>query len=188
MSIARAIARRDDRVPSWLAASPELARTALSVGGTRATQAEFFLTDVTHQVYAGDTLLHVAAAACAIDVARRLIDAGADVRARNRRGAEPLHYAADGGPSHPTWDPPGQAAMVTLLITAAPIRTRWTRAVSRRFIGRCGRGAPARCGRCSRAGRTGACETRTGRRRSRSREERPAAGGAGKKSQSESRR
>jgi ankyrin repeat protein len=71
-----------------------------------------------HYVYAGDTLLHVAAAAYASDVARILLDAGADVGARNRRGAEPLHYAADGNPSAHSWDPEAQAGIVSLLIEA----------------------------------------------------------------------
>ncbi len=47
---------------------------------------------------AGDTALHIAAAAYRTDLAQRLVAAGADVRARNRRGAEPLHYAATGAP------------------------------------------------------------------------------------------
>jgi hypothetical protein len=29
---------------------------------------------------------------------------GASVRARNRRGAEPLHYAADGNPGSAGWN------------------------------------------------------------------------------------
>jgi ankyrin repeat protein len=49
-------------------------------------------------VYAGDTALHIAAAAHQVALVRKLIAHGADVRARNRRGAEPLHYAANGGP------------------------------------------------------------------------------------------
>ena len=37
-------------------------------------------------------------------MARKLMAMGADVRARNRRGAEPLHYAADGSPGSRTWN------------------------------------------------------------------------------------
>jgi ankyrin repeat protein len=47
-----------------------------------------------------------------------LVAAGAAVRARNRRGAEPLHYAADGGPGSPVWNPTAQTATVALLIDA----------------------------------------------------------------------
>jgi ankyrin repeat protein len=40
------------------------------------------------------------------------------VRARNRRGAEPLHAAAVGSPVSPAWNPPAQAATIALLIEA----------------------------------------------------------------------
>ena len=43
---------------------------------------------------------------------------GGDVRARNRRGAEPLHYAADGAPGSRAWNPPAQAATIASLIQA----------------------------------------------------------------------
>ena len=71
-----------------------------------------------HYVYGGDTALHVAAAAHHPAIARALIAAGADVHARNRRGAQPLHYASDGNPAAPAWDSRAQAATVTLLIDA----------------------------------------------------------------------
>src|SRR5215831_12373348 len=46
------------------------------------------------------------------EIARKLIAMGADVRARNRRGAEPLHYAVDGTPGSRAWNPDAQAATV----------------------------------------------------------------------------
>jgi ankyrin repeat protein len=58
---------------------------------------------------------HVGAA---VSIARHLVSKGALVGARNRRGAEPLHYAADGAPGSPAWDPEAQAAVVALLIGA----------------------------------------------------------------------
>jgi hypothetical protein len=69
-------------------------------------------------VYAGDTALHAAAAAHRPEIVRQLIAMGGDVRARNRRGAEPLHYAADGVPGSRAWNPPAQAATVACLIQA----------------------------------------------------------------------
>lgn len=51
-------------------------------------------------------------------MARALIQNGADVTAVNRRGAQALHYAADGGPGSSTWNPQAQADMVALLIGA----------------------------------------------------------------------
>jgi hypothetical protein len=101
-----------------LQAMPELAAAQLARGGTRATAEEFFLSEIRLQIYKGDTALHVAAAAYDIDFARGLVAAGADVRARNRRGAEPLHAAVTGGPGASTWNPQRQAAMVTYLVEA----------------------------------------------------------------------
>jgi len=37
---------------------------------------------------------------------------------KNRRGAEPLHYAADGAPGSRNWNPQAQAEMITLLISS----------------------------------------------------------------------
>src|SRR5437773_5823549 len=55
----------------------------------------------------------MAAAAFRRPVAERLIAYGADCRARNRRGAEPLHYAADAN----RWDPTAQAETIAYLIS-----------------------------------------------------------------------
>jgi ankyrin repeat protein len=51
-------------------------------------------------------------------MARLLLSLGADVSARNRRGAQPLHYAVDGGPGSPSWDPVAQVDTVTCLLEA----------------------------------------------------------------------
>ncbi len=101
-----------------LASTPALATAQVAVGTSRASSGEFFLEGCAAYVYAGHTALHVAAAAYEIDVARALVAAGADLRARNRRGAEPLHEAVNGEPGSPRWDPPRQAAMVAYLIEA----------------------------------------------------------------------
>jgi Ankyrin repeats (many copies) len=114
-----AIASADDAaVPGLLAAAPALARAALQEGATRAAASGHFLGAIGHYVYAGDIALHVAAAAHRPDVARRLIALGADSGARNRRGATPLHYAADGRPGVSGWDPSAQAATIACLIGA----------------------------------------------------------------------
>src|SRR5262245_53848219 len=59
---------------------------------------EFFLAERLAQVYEGDTALHVAAFCYDPAMARELVTRGADIRARNRRGAEPLHAAVMGVP------------------------------------------------------------------------------------------
>jgi hypothetical protein len=101
-----------------LAASPQLSRQRFAEGATRQAAKANFLNEVGHYIYAGDTALHIAAAAYREDMLAALIANGADVRARNRRGAEPLHYAADGGPGSPTWNPRAQAATIARLIAA----------------------------------------------------------------------
>jgi hypothetical protein len=114
-----AIVGRDDRaVGQLLAESPELARERVTVGATRAAAPEHFIAEIAHYIYAGDTALHVAAAAHAADLVSALVAAGADVGAVNRRGAQPLHYAVDGGPNSPLWDPAAQAETIRLLIAA----------------------------------------------------------------------
>jgi ankyrin repeat protein len=102
-----------DQVSRRLAASPALATTASDVGATRQESSTFFFTDIAHYLYAGDTALHMAAAAFRPGVAELLVAHGADCRAKNRRGAEPLHYAADAN----RWDPAPQAEMITYLMS-----------------------------------------------------------------------
>jgi ankyrin repeat protein len=102
-----------DRVSRRLSAAPALATTASPVGATRQQATDFFFTAISHYVYAGDTALHIAAAACSRPMAELLMTHGADCRARNRRGAEPLHYAADGG----RCEPRAQAGVIEYLIS-----------------------------------------------------------------------
>ncbi len=119
MSLMRAIDADDrDRAAQLLAASPALARAAIGAGATRQTPVTYFLELIRRQVYAGDTALHVAAAASWTEFAETLVAAGADLRARNRRGAEPLHSAAVGSPGMKRWNPRAQAAMIAWLIDA----------------------------------------------------------------------
>lgn len=105
-------------VSGLLAASPELAQTCLAQGATRDRAADFFIDAINHYLYAGDTALHAAAAAHHEAITRKLLASGADVRAKNRRGAQPIHYAADGVPGSRAWDPAGQGATVAALIAA----------------------------------------------------------------------
>jgi ankyrin repeat protein len=79
---------------------------------------EYFSIELHHQLYAGDTALHLAAAAHDPVTVRDLLAGGADVSARNRRGAQPLHYAVDGGPGSPRWNPDAQRATISALLAA----------------------------------------------------------------------
>ena len=102
-----------DRVSRRLAVSPALATTPSDVGATRREASTFFFAEIAHYLYAGDTALHMAAAAFRRPVAELLIAYGADCRARNRRGAQPLHYAADAN----RWNPTAQAETIEYLIS-----------------------------------------------------------------------
>lgn len=101
-----------------LVADDAAAVTALldgTPGLVRQTLAEErFVTAIVHQVYAGDTLLHVAAAGFRAAMVETLLAAGADIHARNRRGATALHYAAD--TNHD--DDQAQAATIAVLLKA----------------------------------------------------------------------
>jgi ankyrin repeat protein len=101
-----------------LDASPHLTRERTTRGATRRTAKQNFFDRIKHYISEGDTALHVAAAAKQTRIAKELIARGADVRAKNRRGAEPLHYAVDGGPGSPVWNPNEQIAIIAELIRA----------------------------------------------------------------------
>jgi Ankyrin repeats (3 copies)/Ankyrin repeat len=102
-----------DEVSRRLARSRALATTSSGVGATRQGASTFFYADIAHYLYTGDTALHMAAAAFRRRVAELLIEHGANCRAKNRRGAEPLHYAADGN----RWDPTPQAETIEFLVS-----------------------------------------------------------------------
>jgi ankyrin repeat protein len=84
----------------------------MAVEATRHAVDEYFLDEICHHLYRGDTALHIAAAAYEAGIVRELVNAGAITRAANRRGAEPLHYAVDEIPGSPRWDPVAQQEIV----------------------------------------------------------------------------
>ncbi len=97
---------------------------ALAMGGLEGE--ERYEPTLTHWFYKGDTVLHVAAAGYRVEIARMLMEAGADVAsAKNRRCSQPLHYAADGHQESPSWNPARQVAMLQLLLEAgAPMNAQ----------------------------------------------------------------
>jgi ankyrin repeat protein len=119
MELVKAIAAGDTAAAHQLiAASPALASACFEKGATRQDAKPYYLDEIGHYVFAGDTALHVTAASYRCDLARKLIAAGANVHARNRRGAQPLHAAAVGVPGSRTWNPRAQVAIITHLIAA----------------------------------------------------------------------
>jgi ankyrin repeat protein len=119
MALVRAIAGGETAAAlRLLAASPVLASARFGKGATRQDPKTYYLDAIGHYVYAGETALHVAAAAYQPEIVHKLIGMGSDFRAKNRRGAEPLHAAAVGMPGAPTWNPQAQAATIACLIAA----------------------------------------------------------------------
>jgi ankyrin repeat protein len=108
-----AIATSDHRTAlDLLDATPSLVTAAV------ARRDEFFLAERLAQVYEGDTALHAAAFSYDAVMARDMLTRGADVRARNRRCAEPLHAAVIGVPGSAHWNPTRQQAVIRYLIEA----------------------------------------------------------------------
>jgi hypothetical protein len=108
-----AIANLDHKAAvDLLSATPSLATASL------ARPDEFFLAERLAQLCEGDTALHAAGFSYDPDMARDLITRGADIRARNRRGAEPLHAAVIGDPGSASWNPACQRNVILYLIEA----------------------------------------------------------------------
>jgi ankyrin repeat protein len=119
MRLLQLIAAGDEtRAAELLAAWPSLANAQLERGATRQRSTDYYFAEIQHYIYARDTALHVAAASYRPEIAQALVAGGADVGAKNRRGAQPIHYAADGGPGAANWNPDAQAATIAYLVKA----------------------------------------------------------------------
>jgi hypothetical protein len=119
MTIVQAIVADDAAaVSKLLAKNPSLANAQFATGATRQIAKTYFIGAIGRYIMAGDTALHVAAGAHRKEIAQMLIAANADVAAKNRRGAEPLHSAAVGRPGSRAWNPNAQAATIAGLIAA----------------------------------------------------------------------
>src|SRR4051794_18223949 len=102
LELVRAIVSGDaEKAARLLDVSPTLVRHRAAVGATRKAARPYFFDAIKHYLYAGDTALHLAAAGFRSEIAEHLLDRGADHSAKNRRGAEPLHYASDAN----VWSP-----------------------------------------------------------------------------------
>jgi hypothetical protein len=100
------------------AQASQLVKRSPQLASETARAASSYARAIGHYIYGGDTPLHVAAAAYRHDIAKTLISSGADIGARNRRGAEPLHYACDGQPGSARWNPGAQTATLEYLLRA----------------------------------------------------------------------
>jgi hypothetical protein len=117
MALVRAILDGDaERAAAMIADTPGLTTACFQTGASRASERPHFLPQISKYIYAGDTALHIAAAAYESKIAEQLIKTGADVTARNRFGYCPLHSAAAGNPRSLYWDPTRQAATIRVLV------------------------------------------------------------------------
>jgi len=97
----------------------DLLKANRSLAVSRISDARFHESKIFHWMYVGDIALHLAAAGHRVEIARLLIDAGADPNSTmNHRNSGPLHYAADGYIGGPTWDPNRQVITLRYLIEA----------------------------------------------------------------------
>ena len=92
MMLVRTVVTADDTVAfRLLAANPALAKASFEIGATPPDRRDLLpRRDRALHIRGGDTALHVAAAAYRQEIVQKLIATGANVRARNRRGAEPF--------------------------------------------------------------------------------------------------
>jgi hypothetical protein len=118
MALVHAIDAHDGKsAADLIAAAPELVAARATLRATR-QDPEPYLEGILHYCYGGDTALHIAAAAYEPEIVDVLIRHGAAVDAKNRRGAQPIHYAADGAPGSHAWNPTAQAATLAGLMAA----------------------------------------------------------------------
>ncbi len=132
MTLLRAIAAREvEEASRLLAVSPGLARQVIGVGATRGDASDYYFETMSHYVYAGDSALHVAAAAYTREVAVELIAKGANRPIRGRetaaapnRSIMPRTVCRARRPGIRTLKGP----LSNISSTSAPIRIRRTRA------------------------------------------------------------
>lgn len=108
----------DSAVGVFLSDHPQLVGAQARAAATRQNPQDYWFAAIDHYLYAGDTALHIAAAAHRPRMVTELLRLGANVGVRNRRGAYPLHYATDGGPGLSAWRPEAQQETVNTLMRA----------------------------------------------------------------------
>src|SRR5262252_2054195 len=114
----KAFANLLDVIVAHDAEAVRIIHDAPELAGARVEE-ERFVAKIAHGLYAGDTALHLAAAAVKPVVVRALLLAGADPNAENRRGALALHYACDPRPvSVLVWSSAAQRKVIELLVDA----------------------------------------------------------------------
>ena len=117
LALIRAIANLNiEKASALLDQDRSLASAALVTGATRANAESFYFERIAHYAYAGDTALHIASAAYLPGLVTQLLACGAKVSVANRRGAQPIHYASDGGPTAGRSNEQDQADVIHALV------------------------------------------------------------------------
>jgi len=117
LGLIRAIANLDiEKASAILNQDRSLASAALATGATRTNAESYYFKQIAHYAYAGDTALHIASAAYLPGMVTQLLACGANVSAANRRGAQPIHYASDGGPTAGRSNEQDQADVIRALV------------------------------------------------------------------------
>jgi ankyrin repeat protein len=89
--------------------------TLATAGATKAG----YQSSIAHWIYTGDSALHIAAAGYRVEIAKLLLESGADCgAARNHRNSQPLHYASDGYLESASWDAKRQVRIIEVLLKA----------------------------------------------------------------------
>ncbi len=97
----------------------KLLKADRELGSHVVKESRLYETGIAHWLYAGDTALHLAAAGYRVEIARLLLDSGADPNSvRNHRLSGPLHYASDGYINGTTWNAKRQVKMIRCLLEA----------------------------------------------------------------------
>src|SRR6185295_11191445 len=97
----------------------KLLKADASLATRQIREAKLYESKIFHWIYVGDTALHLAAAGYRLEIVRLLVAAGADPNAAgNHRRGTPLHYAADGYITGPTWDAKKQLRTLQCLLEA----------------------------------------------------------------------
>ena len=100
MELVKAIVSGDDETAfRKIDSAPSLAASRFEkMGATRQSAKEYFFQEYGY-IYRGQTALHAAAAIYRVEKVKKLIGAGANVRAADRLGAQPIHLAMIGLPA-----------------------------------------------------------------------------------------
>lgn len=93
-----------------------MAAAALPALASERSEVDVFEPRLRRMIYKGDSALHLAAMAYRADGIALMTRLGVPIDAVNRRGNQPLHLAAEGGPGGPTWVEAAQLRTMEALI------------------------------------------------------------------------